>query len=70
FWGGVFSGSPRGGPGPSLFWGGGGGAAGRPASQADCQIAAIARSQGMVVATRNVRDFMDTGIDVIDPWTT
>ncbi len=44
-------------------------AAGRPASQADCQIAAIARSQGMTVATRNVRDFMDTGIDVIDPWT-
>ena len=45
-------------------------AAGRLASQAGCQIAAIARSQGMTVATRNVRDFMDTGIDVIDPWTT
>ena len=45
-------------------------AAGRPISQADCQIAAIARSQGMTVATRNVRDFMDTGIEVIDPWTT
>ena len=45
-------------------------AAGRPISQADCQIAAIARSEGMTVATRNVRDFMDTGIDVLDPWTT
>ena len=39
-----------------------------PASQADCQIAAIARSQSMTVATRNVRDFMGTGIEVIDPW--
>ena len=43
-------------------------AAGRPISQADCQIAAIARSRGMAVATRNVQDFSDTGIDVIDPW--
>lgn len=45
-------------------------AAGRLASQADCQIAAIARSQSMTVATRNAREFMDTGIDVTDPWTT
>ena len=43
-------------------------AAGRPISQSDCQIAAIAHSRGMVVATRNVRDFADTGIEVIDPW--
>ena len=43
-------------------------AAGRPVSPADCQIAAIARSRGMAVATRNVRDFVDMGIDVIDPW--
>ena len=43
-------------------------AAGRPVSHADCQIAAIARSRGMAVATRNVRDFVDMGIDVIDPW--
>ena len=44
-------------------------AAGRPVSNhADCQIAAIARSRGMAVATRNVRDFVDMGIDVIDPW--
>ena len=42
--------------------------AGRPVAPADCQIAAIARSQGMTVATRNVRDFSDMGIDVIDPW--
>jgi predicted nucleic acid-binding protein len=43
-------------------------ASGRPLSQADGQIAAIARSRGMAVATRNVRDFADTGIDLIDPW--
>ena len=41
---------------------------GRPISQPDCQIAAIARSRGMAVATRNLRDFEDMGIDVIDPW--
>ena len=44
-------------------------AAGRPISQSDCQIAAIARSRAMAVATGNVRDFADTGIEVIDPWT-
>ena len=43
-------------------------AAGRPVSQADGQIAAIARSRGMAVATRNVRDFADMGVDLIDPW--
>ena len=42
--------------------------AGRPVSQSDCQIAAIARSLGMAVATRNVRDFSETGVEVIDPW--
>ena len=43
-------------------------AAGRPVPTADCQIAANARSRGMAVATRNVRDFVDMGINVIDPW--
>ena len=43
-------------------------AAGRPMSQPDCQIAAIALSCGMAVATRNVRDFSETGVGVIDPW--
>lgn len=41
---------------------------GRRIPEADCQIAAIARSHGMAVATRNVGDFSDTGIEVIDPW--
>ena len=43
-------------------------AAGRPIHYADCQIAAIARSVGASVATRNVRDFEGCGIDVINPW--
>ncbi len=42
--------------------------AGRPVGPADCQIAAIARSRQMAVATRNVRDFEDVDIDVVDPW--
>ncbi len=44
-------------------------AAGRPISQPDCQIAAIARAAGAAVATRNVMDFEGCGIGVIDPWT-
>ena len=43
--------------------------AGRPAPHGDCQIAAIARSRGMSVATRNVRDFQGMGIELVDPWT-
>lgn len=43
-------------------------AAGRRVALADSQIAAIAVSRGMAVATRNVRDFEDTEIEVIDPW--
>ena len=35
----------------------------RPISQADGQITAIAHFRGMAVATRNIRDFEDTGID-------
>ena len=41
---------------------------GRPIGQADCQIAAIALARGMAIATRNVRDFEDIGIDLFDPW--
>ena len=43
--------------------------AGRPVPPADCQIAAIARSRDMAVATRNIRDFQNIDIEVVDPWT-
>ena len=42
--------------------------AGRPISQADCQIAAIAISRGGTVVTRNVRDFEGIEIAVVNPW--
>ena len=42
--------------------------AGRPISMADAQIAAIARSLGFDLATRNVSDFQGCGIDLLDPW--
>lgn len=42
--------------------------AGRPISQADCQIAAIARSREAAIATRNVTDFEGVGVELIDPW--
>ncbi len=42
---------------------------GRPVAPVDCQVAAIARSRGMTVVTRNVRDFEDIGVDIFDPWT-
>ena len=44
--------------------------AGRPIGDADCQIAAISRSRGAGLVTRNVRDFEGTGVEVVDPWAT
>jgi predicted nucleic acid-binding protein len=41
---------------------------GRPISQSDAQIAAIARSCAAGLATRNVKDFVACGIDIINPW--
>lgn len=42
--------------------------AGLPISMADAQIAAICRANRAVCATRNVKDFEATGVDVADPW--
>ena len=42
--------------------------AGRPIQDFDAQIAAITRSRGMSLATRDVHDFANTGVPVIDPW--
>ena len=44
--------------------------AGHPISQIDAQIAAIVRSRGARLATRNVRDFLECGIAVVNPWGT
>jgi predicted nucleic acid-binding protein len=41
---------------------------GNPISGFDGQIAAICRSQAAALATRNTKDFIDTGITLIDPW--
>ncbi len=43
-------------------------ALGRPISHADAQIAAIVQARGAKLATRNVTDFEDFGLDVVDPW--
>ena len=42
--------------------------AGRQIGEADCKIAAICRSRGAVLVTRNVRHFNGTGVEVINPW--
>ncbi len=42
--------------------------AGKSISQFDAMIAAIAKSRGAGLATRNVKDFVDCGITVVDPW--
>lgn len=43
-------------------------AQGHPVEQSDSMIAGIARSRGATLATRNVRDFADCGITLVDPW--
>ena len=42
--------------------------AGRPISNFDAQIAAIARSVGAAIATRNVADFSDCRVELVNPW--
>jgi toxin FitB len=42
--------------------------AGKPIAGFDALIAAVCRSNGTALATRNVSDFDGTGIEVIDPW--
>lgn len=41
---------------------------GRPIADADAQIAAICRARNATLATRNTKDFEDTGIELVDPW--
>jgi hypothetical protein len=41
---------------------------GRPLAVLDGQIASIARANGCAVATRNVRDFVECGVEVVNPF--
>ena len=41
---------------------------GLPMAAPDGQIAAIARSKSMNLATRNTRDFRSCGVPLLDPW--
>jgi len=43
--------------------------AGSPIHTADAQIAAICRVHRAICATHNAKDFADTGIDLVNPWT-
>jgi predicted nucleic acid-binding protein len=36
----------------------------------DSMIAATARAQGYYLVTRNVRDFVNSGVEIINPWET
>jgi len=42
---------------------------GRPISTADAQIAAICREHRFTLVTRNTPDFMDCGIELLNPFT-
>jgi toxin FitB len=42
---------------------------GRPVGRPDLQIAAIARARNAdAIATRNLRDFADCGVPLVNPW--
>ncbi len=37
-------------------------------NEADALIAATAIVHGLVVVTRNIQDFQETGVVLVDPW--
>lgn len=41
---------------------------GRPISTADAQIAAICLAREASCATRNTKDFAETGVHIVNPW--
>ena len=41
---------------------------GLPIQGFDALIAGICLAHGAALATRNVKDFVETGIDIVDPW--
>ena len=44
--------------------------AGHPVSMLDAQIAGIAMSRGIPIATRDVSDFKDIPVKIVNPWNT
>ena len=44
-------------------------AANRPVPAIDSLLAATAAHHGLILVTRNVRDFANLGLEVINPWT-
>jgi hypothetical protein len=43
---------------------------GRPRPAVDLQIGATAACLGLAIATRNVSDFEDLGLEIVNPWET
>ena len=41
---------------------------GRPVSTLDAQIAALVLAHGAILATRDMRDFEDLGVPLVNPW--
>ena len=57
----------------ATIWGrlmGDGDRAGRPPAAADAQIAAVAIQHELILVTRNVKDFGNFDIHLLDPWQT
>ena len=55
----------------ATIWGrlmGDGDRIGRPPAAADAQIAAVAIQHELILVTRNVKDFMNFELRLIDPW--
>ncbi|MGZ9103843.1 MAG: PIN domain-containing protein [Rhodoplanes sp.] len=41
---------------------------GKPIRIVDAQIAAIVRARGMIIVTRNTKDFKNCDIEILNPW--
>ena len=41
---------------------------GEPRPALDAQIAAIAARYGLALATRNIKDFQEMGVSLLNPW--
>ncbi len=55
----------------AVLWGeimGAGDRSGEPRPALDAQIAAIAARYGLALATRNIKDFQEMGVSLLNPW--